>query len=42
MPSAFFETPLRSYLTWHKVDTGGVTGGSTGWRPNPDGNEFID
>jgi nicotinamidase-related amidase len=29
MPSAFFETPLRSYLTWHKVDTVIVTGGST-------------
>jgi nicotinamidase-related amidase len=29
MPSAFFETPLRSYLTWHKVDTVVVTGGST-------------
>lgn len=29
MPSAFFETPLPSYLTWHKVDTVIVTGGST-------------
>jgi nicotinamidase-related amidase len=29
MPSAFFETPLVSYLTWHKVDTVIVTGGST-------------
>ncbi len=29
MPSAFFETPLRSWLTWHKVDTVVVTGGST-------------
>jgi maleamate amidohydrolase len=29
MPSAFFETPLQSYLTWHKVDTVVVTGGST-------------
>ena len=29
MPSAFFETPLRSYLTWHRVDTVVVTGGST-------------
>lgn len=29
MPSAFFETPLASYLTWHKVDTVVVTGGST-------------
>ncbi|MEZ5895517.1 MAG: isochorismatase family protein [Parvularculaceae bacterium] len=29
MPSAFFETPLKSYLTWHKVDTVVVTGGST-------------
>ncbi|MEM8935545.1 MAG: isochorismatase family protein [Pseudomonadota bacterium] len=29
MPSAFFETPLASYLTWHKVDTLVVTGGST-------------
>ena len=29
MPSAFFETPLGSYLTWHKVDTVVVTGGST-------------
>lgn len=29
MPSAFFETPLSSYLVWHKVDTVIVTGGST-------------
>lgn len=29
MPSAFFETPLASYLIWHKVDTVIVTGGST-------------
>ena len=29
MPSAFFETPLASYLTGHKVDTIVVTGGST-------------
>ena len=29
MPSAFFETPLQSFLTWHKVDTVIVTGGST-------------
>jgi maleamate amidohydrolase len=29
MPSAFFETPLKSYLTFHKVDTVLVTGGST-------------
>ncbi len=29
MPSAFFETPLSSYLVWHKVDTVVVTGGST-------------
>jgi nicotinamidase-related amidase len=29
MPSAFFETPLASYLVWHKVDTVFVTGGST-------------
>ena len=29
MPSAFFETPLASYLTWHKVDTIVITGGST-------------
>jgi nicotinamidase-related amidase len=29
MPSAFFETPLASYLIWHKVDTLIVTGGST-------------
>ncbi|OBX17836.1 isochorismatase [Erythrobacter sp. QSSC1-22B] len=29
MPSAFFETPLASYLTWHRVDTVVVTGGST-------------
>ena len=29
MPSAFFNTPLASYLVWHKVDTVIVTGGST-------------
>lgn len=29
MPSAFFETPLESFLTWHKIDTVVVTGGST-------------
>lgn len=29
MPSAFFETPLNSFLTWYKVDTVVVTGGST-------------
>jgi nicotinamidase-related amidase len=29
MPSAFFETPLLSYLIWCKVDTVVVTGGST-------------
>lgn len=29
MPSAFFETPLASYLTWRQVDTVVVTGGST-------------
>ena len=29
MPSAFFETPLKSYLTWHKIDTVVITGGST-------------
>lgn len=29
MPSAFFETPLNSYLRWHSVDTVVVTGGST-------------
>ena len=29
MPSAFFETPLSSFLRWHKVDTVVVTGGST-------------
>ena len=29
MPSAFFETPLASWLTFHKVDTVVVTGGST-------------
>lgn len=29
MPSAFFETPLASYLVWKKVDTVIVTGGST-------------
>ncbi len=29
MPSAFFETPLRSWLQWKEVDTVVVTGGST-------------
>ncbi|MEM9168858.1 MAG: isochorismatase family protein [Pseudomonadota bacterium] len=29
MPSAFFESPLASYLVWHKVDTVVLTGGST-------------
>lgn len=29
MPSAFFETPLNSFLNWHRVDTVIVTGGST-------------
>lgn len=29
MPSAFFETPLASFLTWHRVDTVVITGGST-------------
>ena len=29
MPSAFFETPLASFLRWHRVDTVVVTGGST-------------
>lgn len=29
MPSAFFETPLKSYLTFRKIDTVVVTGGST-------------
>jgi nicotinamidase-related amidase len=29
MPSAFFETPLQSFLTWHNVDTLVITGGST-------------
>ncbi|MFN3959036.1 MAG: isochorismatase family protein [Parvularculaceae bacterium] len=29
MASAFFETPLASYLVWKKVDTVVVTGGST-------------
>jgi maleamate amidohydrolase len=29
MPSAFFETQLSSFLTWHRVDTVIVTGGST-------------
>jgi len=29
MPSAFFETPLQSFLVWHKVDTLVLTGGST-------------
>jgi maleamate amidohydrolase len=29
MPSAFFETPLASFLQFHRVDTVVVTGGST-------------
>ena len=29
MASAFFETPLASLLTWHRIDTVIVTGGST-------------
>lgn len=29
MPSAFFETPLASWLVYHRVDTVVVTGGST-------------
>lgn len=29
MPSAFFESPLQSYLVWKKVDTVVLTGGST-------------
>lgn len=29
MPSVFFETQLASYLTWHRVDTVVLTGGST-------------
>lgn len=29
MPSAFFETPLNSFLNFHKIDTLVVTGGST-------------
>ena len=29
MPSMFFETPLASFLTWHRVDTVVVAGGST-------------
>jgi maleamate amidohydrolase len=29
MPSAFFESPLASYLVWSKVDTVIITGGST-------------
>nr|WP_293609241.1 isochorismatase family protein [Ponticaulis sp.] len=29
MPSAFFETPLQSFLVWHKIDTVVITGGST-------------
>jgi maleamate amidohydrolase len=29
MPSVFFETHLRSLLTWHRVDTVILTGGST-------------
>jgi len=29
MPSAFFETPLKSWLQWKAVDTVVITGGST-------------
>jgi nicotinamidase-related amidase len=29
MPSAFFESPLASYLVWRKIDTLVITGGST-------------
>ena len=29
MPSAFFETPLASFLVWNRIDTVIVTGGST-------------
>lgn len=29
MPSAFFESPLQSYLIWHRIDTVIITGGST-------------
>ena len=29
MPSAFFETPLNSFLNFHKIDTVVITGGST-------------
>ncbi len=29
MASAFFETHLRSYLTWHRIDSVIVTGGAT-------------
>jgi nicotinamidase-related amidase len=29
MPSAFFESPLASYLVWHRIDTLVITGGST-------------
>ena len=29
MPSVFFETQVPSYLTWHKVDSVVLTGGST-------------
>ena len=29
MPSVYFETPLASLLTWHRVDTVILTGGST-------------
>jgi maleamate amidohydrolase len=29
MPSPFFESPLASYLVWHKIDTLVITGGST-------------
>ena len=28
-PSAFHETPLQSYLIWHRIDTVILTGGST-------------
>jgi hypothetical protein len=28
-PSPFFETPLWSLLTWHRIDTVVITGGST-------------
>jgi nicotinamidase-related amidase len=29
MPSVFFETNVASFLTWHRVDTVILTGGST-------------